>query len=83
MADNEQGGAAYQIQGSVSPPAQEYQTPRGAGQVLDSPVGAYEEDEEFNAGNCPTCGGPGQELGALGRKHWMRCRNCGCDFSAG
>lgn len=83
MDTNEQGGAAYAVNGTIAPAVQETQTPRGAGAVVSSRVGEYEEDEEFNAGNCPTCGGPGSELGQLGRKHWMRCRNCGSDFSAG
>lgn len=31
--------------------------------------------------NCPTCGGPGALLGALGRRVHFRCRDCGLDFS--
>lgn len=30
---------------------------------------------------CPNCGGPGVELGSLGRRAHYRCRNCGTDFS--
>jgi hypothetical protein len=29
---------------------------------------------------CPCCGGPGVELGTLGRLEWFRCRDCGMDF---
>ena len=39
----------------------------------------YDELEENP--ECPECGGPGVPLGALGRKIWFRCRNCGMDFA--
>lgn len=29
---------------------------------------------------CPICQGEGSFLGALGRAHWFRCRNCGMEF---
>lgn len=28
---------------------------------------------------CTACGGPLVSLGALGNKHWYRCRDCGID----
>lgn len=31
---------------------------------------------------CPTCSGPGIEIGSLGHLSWFRCRNCGGTFSA-
>jgi hypothetical protein len=30
--------------------------------------------------DCPICGGPGVELGKLGRYPWRRCGNCGWDW---
>ena len=30
---------------------------------------------------CGACGGPLWALGALGRSQWLRCRNCGMDWS--
>lgn len=32
--------------------------------------------------DCPACGGPGLELGILGRTRHLRCRDCGLSFSA-
>ena len=29
---------------------------------------------------CPTCGGPLEYMGTLGKKEWYRCRNCGMEF---
>lgn len=37
----------------------------------------HDEEEAY----CPLCGGPGYELGALGRTRHFRCRDCGTDFS--
>ncbi len=31
--------------------------------------------------HCPVCGGEGFVLGALWRRFWWRCRDCGIDFS--
>ena len=39
-------------------------------------------DELAAADGCPFCGGPLEELGALGSVYWMRCRDCGMDVSA-
>ena len=47
----------------------------------------YEEDVldfdvlDFETPDCPACGGPGVELGALGKLKWYRCRNCGIEFN--
>ena len=30
---------------------------------------------------CPCCAGHGVPLGALGRLHWFRCRDCGMTFA--
>ena len=30
---------------------------------------------------CPCCAGHGVPLGALGRLHWSRCRDCGMTFA--
>lgn len=30
--------------------------------------------------NCPMCGGPGEEMGTLGRNTYARCQDCGLDF---
>lgn len=47
---------------------------------------ALAQAEEFEEGceeppGCPTCGGEGALLGALGRVTHYRCRNCGIDYS--
>lgn len=31
--------------------------------------------------HCPSCGGYGSKLGALGDLQWYRCRDCGVDFN--
>jgi tRNA(Ile2) C34 agmatinyltransferase TiaS len=31
--------------------------------------------------DCPMCGGQGEDLGTLGNVTYMRCRQCGADFS--
>lgn len=31
--------------------------------------------------NCPTCDGAGVGLGYLGLRYWLRCRDCGLDYS--
>ena len=38
-------------------------------------------DGDDTAGQCPTCGGPSEELRALGSRTHYRCRNCGMDHS--
>ena len=44
-----------------------------------------EDDDEFDDGPepelCPVCGGPGIELGTLGRLTHFRCQNCGWEWS--
>ncbi len=30
--------------------------------------------------DCPLCGGMGAYLGALGKRLWFRCIQCGMDF---
>lgn len=37
------------------------------------------DDEENEP--CPVCGGPGMQMGGLGRLTWHRCRDCGMQFS--
>lgn len=39
----------------------------------------YPWDDDYVT--CPTCGGPGGFMGALGRLDWFRCINCGIDFN--
>ena len=31
--------------------------------------------------SCPTCGGPGVGQGCLGFYYYLRCRDCGMDYS--
>jgi len=31
---------------------------------------------------CPFCGGPGEELGTLGRNTYERCQDCGGEFTS-
>lgn len=51
----------------------------------DSPMAPYDPDDYLPsqdvAPDCPTCGGPGEELGGLGNLMHYRCRDCGMDFS--
>jgi hypothetical protein len=44
--------------------------------TAEGKVQEYEENPE-----CPACGGPGMELGALGNLTHYRCRNCGMEFN--
>jgi tRNA(Ile2) C34 agmatinyltransferase TiaS len=37
--------------------------------------------EEVIKPMCHLCGGPLNLLGQLGRLIWLRCRNCGMEFS--
>lgn len=57
------------------------QHPRGARfpHECDACYAAEEADEEARV--CPSCHGPGRELGALGNTMHYRCRNCGRDWS--
>ena len=38
-------------------------------------------DDEPEQSTCPQCGGPGSELGSLGKTTWLRCRDCGWEFT--
>jgi ribosomal protein L37AE/L43A len=43
----------------------------------------HDDDEPYQAPDCPACGGEGVLLGSLGLKHWHRCRACGWEFAHG
>lgn len=36
---------------------------------------------EDNDPDCAGCGGLALKMGALGRREWFRCRDCGLEFS--
>ena len=38
-------------------------------------------DEDTNIPECPACGGEGSPMGALGYREYLRCRQCGWEFS--
>ncbi len=42
---------------------------------------AYDLDNFDDYVLCPVCGGPASPMGALGNRHYFRCRNCGLDHS--
>lgn len=39
------------------------------------------EEWHFDGTECPLCGGPGTILGKMCRRLFIRCRNCGMDYS--
>ena len=39
------------------------------------------EEWHFDGTECPLCGGQGKILGKMCRRMWIRCRDCGHDYS--
>jgi hypothetical protein len=37
--------------------------------------------ERLELNDCPQCGGPATDLGALWNRQFYRCRNCGWEWS--
>lgn len=57
-------------------------------ELLTAAIEAEEQfaEDELESGAvvfraCPACGGDGDSLGLLGKRHHFRCRSCGIDFS--